>query len=268
MFVRFFFTGEKMPETQDQLRELLRQIREEKLGSYEKAGLALGFNKGTIASYEKGQTLPDVDFLFAFADYTGADINELLRLRLACSKYESVRELFSGRGRPSVRIEAAEEEPAPPPAREQRPSPWPASFEEIDQKLIANKREDDGPFTAEELAARPDLRDIRARLAEIASSDTYLPRQQSWANYRLGSFFGDAAAFARFIAFQQENVADSMRWAARILAKEADRVRYNPPVEWASALQEMLLFGFITDTGCRQVLETLRDTSKPRADAQ
>lgn len=254
-----------MPEPHDQLREMLRKIRDEKLGSYEKAGLALGFNKGTIASYEKGQTLPDVDFLFAFANYTGADINELIRLRLACSKYDSVRELFAGRGRPSVRLEAPEEEAAPPPAKERRPSPWPASFEQIDQKLIANKREDDGPFMPDELAVRPDLRDIRDRLAEIAGSDAYTPMQHSWANWRLGTFFGDADAFAKSIAYQKDNVSESMRWAARVLAKEVERVGYTPPVEWASALQEMLLFGFITDTGCRQVLETLRDTFPRRA---
>ncbi len=75
------------------LRLKIRSIREECLGSYEKASIELGFNKNTIASYEKGLTLPDIDFLFVFADRTGADINELIRLRLACSKYESVRAL-------------------------------------------------------------------------------------------------------------------------------------------------------------------------------
>lgn len=75
------------------LRLKIRSVREECLGSYEKASIELGFNKNTIASYEKGLTLPDIDFLFVFADRTGADINELIRLRLACSKYESARAL-------------------------------------------------------------------------------------------------------------------------------------------------------------------------------
>ncbi len=76
------------------LRRLLKGLREEKLGSYEKSGRDMGFNKATIASYENGQTLPDIDYLFAFADRTGADINELIRLRLACSKYDSVRAMI------------------------------------------------------------------------------------------------------------------------------------------------------------------------------
>jgi phage repressor protein C with HTH and peptisase S24 domain len=78
-----------------ELRLKIRSIRETCFGSYEKAGAGLGFNKNTIASYEKGLTLPDIDYLFVFADRTGADINELIRLRLACSRYPSVRALVS-----------------------------------------------------------------------------------------------------------------------------------------------------------------------------
>lgn len=80
-------------KSQEALRDKLRELREASLGSYEKAAAAMGFNKNTVASYEKGQTLPDIDFLFVFADRTGADINELIRLRLACSRYESARAL-------------------------------------------------------------------------------------------------------------------------------------------------------------------------------
>lgn len=75
------------------LRLKIKSLREGKFGSLEKAGDQLGFNKNTISSYEKGLSLPDIDFLFVFADRTGADINELLRLRLASSRYETTRAL-------------------------------------------------------------------------------------------------------------------------------------------------------------------------------
>jgi transcriptional regulator with XRE-family HTH domain len=78
---------------QTELRLKIRSVRDNFFGSYEKASSGLGFNKNTIASYEKGLTLPDIDFLFVFADRTGTDINELIRLRLACSRYETVRAL-------------------------------------------------------------------------------------------------------------------------------------------------------------------------------
>lgn len=95
---------------QHELRLKMRTLREEKIGSYEKASGELGFNKNTIASYEKGLTLPDIDFLFVFADRTGADINELIRLRLACSKYESTRALV---GAVQVAQPVAPEAPRP-----------------------------------------------------------------------------------------------------------------------------------------------------------
>ena len=105
---------------QTELRLKIRSIREDRFGSYEKAGSELGFNKNTIASYEKGLTLPDIDFLFVFADRTGADINEFIRLRLACSKYESVRALAG-----SARVEM----PArPAQLRQPQEAPSPESF--------------------------------------------------------------------------------------------------------------------------------------------
>lgn len=99
----------------DELRLKIRSIREARLGSYEKAGGEIGFNKNTIASYEKGLTLPDIDFLFVFADRTGADLNELLRLRLAASRYETVRALVGAaqvdkpapRAQPGVNVPVA-----------------------------------------------------------------------------------------------------------------------------------------------------------------
>ncbi len=98
----------KPENSQIEMRERLRDIREGTLGSYEKAAFAMGFNKNTVASYEKGQTLPDIDYLFVFADRTGADINELIRLRLACSKYESARALVT-KSNAQIEIERIEQ---------------------------------------------------------------------------------------------------------------------------------------------------------------
>lgn len=53
----------------------------------------LGFNHNTIASYETALSLPDIDFLVVFAAKTGADLNDLVRLRLAASRYPEARAL-------------------------------------------------------------------------------------------------------------------------------------------------------------------------------
>lgn len=42
----------------------------------------LGVSVNTLLSYEKGNSLPDVDFLAAFASATRADFGQLVRLRL------------------------------------------------------------------------------------------------------------------------------------------------------------------------------------------
>lgn len=82
------------PENYIAVGDAIRKIREESgLGSLISASEKLGFNKNTIASYERGLTLPDIDFLVVFAEKTGTDFNELLRLRLAASRYETAREL-------------------------------------------------------------------------------------------------------------------------------------------------------------------------------
>lgn len=74
--------------------ETVRLIREASgLGSIEKAAKTFGINKNTLAGYELGKFLPDIDFLVVFADKTGADFNELLRVRLASSRDEKVRGL-------------------------------------------------------------------------------------------------------------------------------------------------------------------------------
>jgi len=243
--------GADQPEAARFLGARIREIREKTgLGRRTVAAEKLGFNHNTIASYETALSLPDIDFLVVFADKTGADLNELVRLRLAASRYPEARAL-SGFARMQT-------EPEPPPAKVERKL-WPESFEDIDRKLVINHRTDEKPFTEQELAERPDLAEVRDRLYEIAGSPAYTPQQQCWANMRLGRHFGDTVAFAKGAEYQREHVAESMRWASRLLAKEAERVGYNPPPAWSGLLHELLLFGMLTDTGCRTILEHLRD---------
>lgn len=49
--------------------------------------------KTSIVNYETGRRMPDIDFLATVASVTGADFLELLRLRLASSQDEAVRQM-------------------------------------------------------------------------------------------------------------------------------------------------------------------------------
>jgi transcriptional regulator with XRE-family HTH domain len=72
----------------------IRLIREKSgLGTIKIAAPKLGVSHSTLGFYETGKSLPDVDFLAKFADATGADFYELLRLRLASGKTEEARAL-------------------------------------------------------------------------------------------------------------------------------------------------------------------------------
>lgn len=42
-----------------------------------------GVSRNTVDAYERGERLPEIDFLAAFADVTNSDLAELIRLRLA-----------------------------------------------------------------------------------------------------------------------------------------------------------------------------------------
>lgn len=105
------------PQITNHLAPRLRAIRESSgLGSRVEASESTGFNKNNIASYESGQSLPPIDYLFVFADRTGADINELIRLRLACSRYESARALAD-----TVRVQTIPPDERQPSAPQEAP---------------------------------------------------------------------------------------------------------------------------------------------------
>lgn len=86
--------GAVEPEAARFLGARIRDIREKTgFGRRTVAAEKLGFNHNTIASYETALSLPDIDFLVVFAAKTGADLNELVRLRLAASRYPEARAL-------------------------------------------------------------------------------------------------------------------------------------------------------------------------------
>lgn len=76
------------------------------------ANAAIG--RTALVNYESGKRLPDQDFLAAFAEATGADFLELLRLRLASSPDEPARRM-------AERLQAAP--PGQAPAGERRDEP-------------------------------------------------------------------------------------------------------------------------------------------------
>ena len=49
------------------------------------ASAELGVSVRALGSYERTEALPDIDFLAKFAEATGADISELIRLRLVAA---------------------------------------------------------------------------------------------------------------------------------------------------------------------------------------
>lgn len=65
------------------LAERLQYLRERAgIRSQQALGEQLGVAKNRIWSYEKGKTLPDIDYLANFARHTGASLDELIGLRL------------------------------------------------------------------------------------------------------------------------------------------------------------------------------------------
>lgn len=64
----------------------LRSIRENnKLGTLKEFAPKVGVSNNTLATYELGTVLPDIEFLINFAEITGVEFDELLNLRIEAS---------------------------------------------------------------------------------------------------------------------------------------------------------------------------------------
>lgn len=78
-----------MSDAGEAFREKLRRIRHQAdLGNLIEAAGKLGVSRGSLGGYERGERLPDIDFLARLAALTGADLHELVRLRLAAAGHE------------------------------------------------------------------------------------------------------------------------------------------------------------------------------------
>lgn len=101
----------------------LKELRKHnQLGSLPEACKLFSVSPNTLGSYERGLTLPDVEFLAEFAARTGGDFNELLRLRLASSPNEAARALA---GTAQVEVEKPTR---PAQLRQPQEAPSPESF--------------------------------------------------------------------------------------------------------------------------------------------
>jgi transcriptional regulator with XRE-family HTH domain len=84
-------SSEKTMKLGPRLAELRKTA---KIGNQEVLGRALGVTKNTIWHYESGRTLPDLDLLANFAKLTGADLNELIQLRLAAGGHDDAARMI------------------------------------------------------------------------------------------------------------------------------------------------------------------------------
>lgn len=73
----------------------LRRRRKEVDKTIADMAQALGVNYNTLGGYERGETLPDVDFLARFAQATGASFRDLLTARLQGMESDAGRRALS-----------------------------------------------------------------------------------------------------------------------------------------------------------------------------
>lgn len=236
------------PEAARVLAGKIQDVRKAALGSLVTAAASLGFNKNTIDSYEREKTLPDIDFLVVFADKTGADLNELLRLRLQASRYPTVRALAHG-----FMLRAAPEE---------------ARLPELDTQLadieaaLGAVEETAFPLSEEAVAQRPDLLDIKARLEAISLGDDASPSQRARANIHLRYFFGDKGAAARQQR-HEDKLFGRVRRATEALMRLRDELGYEAPMIWTGLAQELMFAHGLTEDGAKRLLETVRTYTNP-----
>lgn len=96
----FYLTfGRDLALMDDGLRKKLKEIRDSGgFGTIEDAAKKLGVSRRTVGDYERGHRLPDIDYLANFSEQTGADLEELLALRLVAGGHK--RPAMSVRDRP------------------------------------------------------------------------------------------------------------------------------------------------------------------------
>lgn len=200
------------------------------------AGATLGVSNNTLGAYERGEVLPDVDFLAKFAAVTGADFNELLRLRLACGKTEEARRLAESK----VDTTAID-----------------AQLDRIEKRLDeVLPGVGEVPLRAEEVEANQQLREIQQAVKDIAASDQATEHQKARADKIAQLVFGGREATARDAA-RFDNVLERLRAATQAIVQAVEEVGYDPGALWTSTLQELIFVHNLTPAGARRIIETL-----------
>lgn len=214
------------------LGEKLRSVRDEqKLGNLKVAGAALGCSNNTLASYERGEVLPDVDFLAKFAEVTGIPFLELLALRLVASgQPESLRAIESLQEALSTAPHLEMEAMAPESAREVDGS----LLTEISLRLVKRMLEtlEFGVaavrfYAEQQVAIREVLKDVRD--GKVAETEAFLPLIRNLqstflqtvltisvagaAIYNGASRRGTKSARTRFVNDQVESFVDNWKQA-------------------------------------------------------
>lgn len=67
------------------LNAKLREIRESRKFNQTQFGNLIGVNLNTVSAFERGDRLPDIDYLIHLAELTQADLTELIKLRVEAS---------------------------------------------------------------------------------------------------------------------------------------------------------------------------------------
>ena len=82
-------------DPEEALGKLLRRRRKAADKTIAEMAQALGVNYNTLGGYERGETLPDVDFLAHFAQVTGCAFRDLLVARLQDMESDAGRRALS-----------------------------------------------------------------------------------------------------------------------------------------------------------------------------
>lgn len=82
-------------DPEESLGKLLRRRRKAADKTIAEMAQALGVNYNTLGGYERGETLPDVDFLAHFAQVTDASFRDLLVARLRDMESDAGRRALS-----------------------------------------------------------------------------------------------------------------------------------------------------------------------------
>lgn len=141
------------------------------------ACVTLGVSHGSLGAYERGETLPDVDFLAKFSEVTGASFIELLHSRLQASGLpESLRAIEKLQQVVGAEPQLEAEATAPESAREVDGS----LLTEISLRLVKRMLEtlEFGVaavrfYAEQQVAIREVLQDVRD--GKVAETEAFLP---------------------------------------------------------------------------------------------